>query len=133
MIKGSKGKYLLRSKLTESTPEMTYLKEKYQYVLLLHTSVINDRNGAQSKFIKKSQSQKHEGHIHQCNLCEKSFMENNDPDAHVEDMPDVTKKENYQNVCICRDITVSDKCFNEDGYLYQDLKSVRKKKKKKKT
>ena len=45
-------------------------------------------------------------------------------------MPDVTKKENYQNVCICRDITVSDKCLNEDGYLYQDLKSVGKEKEK---
>ena len=53
-----------------------------------------------------------------------------DPDAHVEEMPDVTKKENYQNVCICRDITVSDKCLNEDGYLYQDLKSVGKDKEK---
>ena len=45
-------------------------------------------------------------------------------------MPDVTKKENYQIVCICRDITVSDKCLNEDGYLYQDIKSVGKEKEK---
>ena len=58
------------------------------------------------------------------------FHIKNYPDAHVEEMPDVTKKENYQNVCICRDITVSDKCLNEDGYLYQDLKSVGKEKEK---
>ena len=54
----------------------------------------------------------------------------NDPDAHVEEMPDVTKKENYLNVCICRDITVSVKCHNKDGYLYQDLTSVGKEKEK---
>ena len=35
----------------------------------------------------------------------------------------VTSKENYQNVCICTDITVCDKWPYEDGYLYQDLKS----------
>ena len=29
-----------------------------------------------------------------------------DPDAHVEEMHDVTTKENYQNVCICTDISV---------------------------
>ena len=34
-------------------------------------------------------------------------------------MHDVTRKKNYQNVCICRD-----NYLNEDGYLYQDLKSV---------
>ena len=50
-----------------------------------------------------------------------------DPDFHV---PDVTKKSNIKNVRICRDITVSDKCLNEDGYLSQDLKSVQKGKEK---
>ena len=37
-----------------------------------------------------------------------------DPDAHVEEKHDVTTKENYQNVCICTDITVCDKFINED-------------------
>ena len=76
-------------------------------MLLLHSFVINHRIGAQATFIQKAE--KHEGYIYQCNICEKSFIKQHDPDAHVEDMPDVTKKENYQNVCICRDITVSDK------------------------
>ena len=40
-----------------------------------------------------------------------------DPDAHMEEMHDVTINENYQNVCIFTDITVCDKCVNEDGYL----------------
>ena len=59
-------------------------------------------------------------------LCKK------DPHVHVEEMRDVTTKENYKNVCICRDITVSNKCLNENGYLYQDLKSVGKEKEKQK-
>ena len=47
-----------------------------------------------------------------------------DPDAHVEEKHDVTTNENYQNICICTDMYVSDKCLNKDGYLYQGIKSV---------
>ena len=36
-------------------------------------------------------------------------------DAHVEDMHYGATKENYQNICICTDNTVCDKCLNEDG------------------
>ena len=42
----------------------------------------------------------------------------------MEEVPNVTKKENYPNVCIFRNNTVSDKFLFEDGYVYQDLKSV---------
>ena len=48
----------------------------------------------------------------------------------MENINDVNKNENYQNVCICRNITVYDKCLNEDGYLYQDQRSVGKEKEK---
>ena len=40
------------------------------------------------------------------------FYVKKDPDSHVEEMHDIAKKENYQNFCICIDITVC-----EDGYL----------------
>ena len=51
--------------------------------------MINHRIGAQATFIQKAE--KHECYIYQCNICEKSFIKQHDPDAHVEDMPDVTK------------------------------------------
>ena len=57
-------------------------------------------------------------------------MLKNDSDAHMENINDVNKNENYQNVCICRNITVYDKCLNEDGDLYQDQRSVGKEKEK---
>ena len=47
-----------------------------------------------------------------------------DTDAEVKEMHDITTMKNYLNVFICTDITVYDKCFNQDGYFYQDLKSV---------
>ena len=52
------------------------------------------------------------------------FQVKKDLDAQLEDIHDVTTKENYQNVCIYTDISVWDKCFNKDGYLYQRMKSV---------
>ena len=67
--------------------------------------------------LKCTESQMHEGCIHQCNIYEKSFMNKRDPGTHVEGMHDVTTQENYQNFCICTDITVPDKCLYRDGYL----------------
>ena len=97
--------------------------------MILHTSVINGRIGVKVKIhLKKAQSQKAWMPYSSVQFMWEKFHAKNNPDAHVEEMPDLTKKENYQNVCIFRDITVSEKCPYEDGYLYQDLKSVGKEK-----
>ena len=58
-----------------------------------------------------------------------NFFLRKDPDAHMKELHYVTTKENYQNVYICTDITVRDKCLIEDGYIYQNLQSVGEKKK----
>ena len=46
----------------------------------------------QEGITQKHKAQKDEGHMHQCNICEKSFLHKKDPDAHVDNMHDVSTK-----------------------------------------
>ena len=47
---------------------------------------------------KKNNAQNHEDHKHQCIICEKDFMYNQDLDAHVKEIHHVSSKENDLNV-----------------------------------